>query len=178
MSVSSLLRRALAVALLLGVAWALAGSALATTSHTSATSVQALTVSGTPARPVFTLNGSGLSMPQPNPTTSPSNKPPLCPLVISGNAGLNYGTQFYLLAWTAGPADNNSFMYAAGRYRPSLSELDCIGLIVLSRTTKKVVFTLGHAYQQYYRTKPRLLRNRDVIEVVLKGAAIATVVHY
>jgi hypothetical protein len=178
MSVSSLPRRAFAVALLLGAGGALGSSALASASDTSATSVRALTVSGSPARPVFTLGGSGLSMPQPNPKTSPSNKPPLCPLVISGNAGLNYGTQFYLLAWSAGPTNNNSFMYAAGRYRPSLSELDCIGLIVLSHTAKKVVFTLGHAYQQYYRTKPRLLRNRDVIEVVFKGAAIAGVVRY
>jgi hypothetical protein len=41
-----------------------------------------------------------------------------------------------------------------------------------------VTFTLGHAYTQYYKTQPGLIRNQDVIEVVLKGAAFATVVHY
>ena len=178
MSVSSLLWRLLALALVLGVGEALGSSAPAATRHASATTVRALTVSGSPARPVFTLSGSGLRLPKPNPKASPSNQPPLCPLVISGKAGRNYGRRFYLLAWSAGPSDNNSFMYAAGRYRPSLGELDCIGLIVLSHTARKVVFTLGHAYQQYYATKPRLLQNRDVIEVVFQGAPIAAVVHY
>jgi hypothetical protein len=178
MSVCSVLRRPVAAALALVVGAAIGGSALATTTRASATSIRALTVTGGPARPIFTLTGSGLSIPKPNPKTSPSNKPPMCPLIISGKAGRDYGMQFYVLAWSAGPSDNNSFMYAAGRYRPSLGELDCIGLIVLSHTAKKVVFTYGHAYQQYYRAKPRLLRNRDVIEVALNGAAIATVVHY
>ena len=39
------------------------------------------------------------------------------------------------------------------RYRPSLNELDCIGIVVLKHTPTRVTFTLGHAYTEYYRAK-------------------------
>lgn len=69
-------------------------------------------------------------------------------------------------------------LYGVGRYRPSLNELDCIGIVVLSHTPTKVTFTPGHAYTQYYRGKPRLIRNQDVLEVVLNGATFSTVAHF
>lgn len=167
---------AAAVAALLACA-AVAGVGLAAQTHAAATSITSLKVSGSSTRPVFTIRGHGLALPKPAPAVSPSNQP-LCPLTISGNAGYDYGTQFGLLAWAAQPADANVLLYAAGRYRPALNELDCIGIVVLSHTPAKVVFTFGHAYQQYYLTKPRPIRSGDVVEVVLRGARYASVVRF
>jgi hypothetical protein len=146
------------------------------TSARAAAVISSLSVGGSPAKPVFTITGTGLTVPAPNPRTSPSGQQ-LCPLKISGNAGFDYGTQFYLIDWDAQPNGTNSQLYAAGRYRPNLNELDCIGLVVLAHTPTKVSFTFGHAYVQY-RSKYRTLGNQDVIEVVLNGAALATVVHF
>jgi hypothetical protein len=168
-------RRLAAAVVLVSIPWAalLAGGASAT-SHHSAAVIRSLTVSGSVSRPIFTITGVGLAVPPPNPKLSPSNQS-LCPLRISGNAGLDYGTSFYLNGWDAQVGDSNSQLYAAGRYRPKLNELDCIGIVVLAHTPTHVTFTFGHAYVQYYRSKPRLLRNGDVIEVVLRGASFATV---
>jgi hypothetical protein len=156
--------------------FALAGAATARNSRASA-AITSLRVSGSSARPVFTITGTGLAIPKPNPTTSPSGQS-LCPLKISGNAGLDYGTQLYLIAWSGQPASTNAALYSAGRYRPALNELDCIGIVVLAKSPTHVSFTLGHAYLQYYKAKPGLIRSGDVIEVVLNGAAFATVVRY
>jgi hypothetical protein len=83
----------------------------------------------------------------------------------------------YLIAWGGQPNDSNAQLYSAGRYRPKLNELDCIGLIVLSHSPSKLVFTFGHAYAQY-RSQYRQLQNGDVIEVVVNKASFATVVRY
>ena len=106
---------------------------------------------------------------------SPSGQA-LCPLKIKGNAGLDYGTRFYLLAFSTSTGDDK-LLYAAGRYRPTLNEFDCIGIVVLSQSPTKVSFTFGNAYAQY-RSQYRTVRNGDVVEVVLNGAAFAAVVRY
>jgi hypothetical protein len=166
-------RAATIVLVMISSAVLLAGAASAT-SHRSAGVIRSLTVSGSASRPIFTISGAGLAVPPPNPKVSPSNQT-LCPLRISGNAGFDYGTSFYLIGWDAQVGDTNSQLYAAGRYRPALNELDCIGIVVLTHTPTHVTFTFGHAYVQYYRSKPRLLHNGDVIEVVLGRASFATV---
>ena len=173
---SSFSGRLVVVLVIAAAGTAPAGTALAGGSRASA-SITALSVTGGPSNPIFTISGSGLSIPRPNPKTSPSNQP-LCPLSISGNAGLNYGTSFYMTAWQAQTNDVNNLLYAAGRYRPGLNELDCIGIVVTTHSATRVTFTLGHAYAQYYRSKPRWIRRGDVVEVVLDGAAFATVVHF
>jgi hypothetical protein len=79
-----------------------------------------------------------------------------------------------LIGWDAQPNGTNSQLYAACRRRPNLNELDCIGLVVLAHTPTKVSFTFGYAYARH-RSEYRTLRNQDVIEVVLNGAALAAV---
>jgi hypothetical protein len=140
-------------------------------------SITAVKVSGSPSNPVFTVTGHGLSVPKPNPTTSPSGQQ-LCPVQISGNAGLDYGNEFFVIMWDGQPQDANAQLYAAGRYRPALSELDCIGIVVLKHTAERISFTFGHGYQQYYSAKPRFIHNGDVIEVGIGPARFATVVHF
>lgn len=144
--------------------------------RTQAAAITSLTASGSPARPIFTVTGRGLAVPPASPATSPSGQP-LCPLKITGNAGLDYGTALYLVAWDAQPADDNKQIFAAGRYRPALNELDCIGLVVVAHTPTRLTLALGHAYVQY-RSQYRPIRNGDVVEVVVGGAAFATVVRY
>jgi hypothetical protein len=72
----------------------------------------------------------------------------------------------------------NAEKYSAGRYRPTLGELDCIGLIVGKPTPSKMTFTLGAAYAQHYVSSTGPIHDGDVVEVVLGKAACATVVHY
>jgi hypothetical protein len=140
--------------------------------------ITSVKVSGGPSHPVFTIKGHNLVVPKPNPTTSPSGQP-LCPLKISGNAGLNYGTDLFVAVWDGQTNDNNALLYSGGRYRPALNELDCIGLIVAKHhTPSQITFTLGRGYQQYYGTKPRFIHNGDVIEVGDGAARFATVVHF
>jgi hypothetical protein len=135
-------RLVIAFALLVASA-ALADAAIAGSGRGSA-SIHPLTVAGGPSNPIFTIEGNGLSIPKPNQSNSPSNQK-LCPLNISGNAGLDYGTPFYILAWPAGINDTNNLMNAAGRYRPSRNELDCVGIVVKSQSPTHVTLTLGHA---------------------------------
>ena len=119
----------------------------------------------------MTVTGRGLVVPRPNPAGSPSNQP-LCPRVIHGNAGRNYGQALYLTAFS-----DDKLIFSAGRYRPSRNELDCIGLIVLSHTSSKIRFTLGAAYRQPdfgYQA----IENGTLVEVVVGGAAYGLVVRY
>jgi hypothetical protein len=140
-------------------------------------SITAVKVSGSPSHPVFTVTGHGLAVPKPNPKTSPSGQP-LCPLQIRGNAGRDYSNEFFVNMWDGQPQDANTQLYSAGRYRPTLNELDCIGIVVLKHTAERISFTLGRGYQQYYGAKPRFIRNGDVIEVGIGPARFATVVHF
>ena len=160
-------------ALIAGVAAVLASVALAA----AGASITSLHVTGSPSHPVFTITGHGLAVPPTNPKTSPSNQK-LCPVVIKGNAGFDYGTRFSLIVWNGQLNSTNTERYAGGRYRPALNELDCIGLIVQKATPKQIRFTLGAAYLQLYRTTPGLIQNGDVVEIVLNSARYATVVHY
>jgi hypothetical protein len=152
-------------------------AAVAASGRAAAPTITALEVSGSSSRPVFTVTGHGLVVPAPNPAVSPSGQP-LCPLKISGNAGLDYGNGLFVIAWAGGPLDTNAQLYAAGRYRPTLNELDCIGIIVLTHAPGRITFTFGHGYEQYYRSKPRLIRNGDVVEVGIGSARFATVVRF
>lgn len=174
----SLRRRYLCAAT--GLAASAAASALplggaAAASGAAATVITSVKIGGSPARPVFTITGSGLSVPAPSPNASPSNQPG-CPLQINGNAGYDYGTQFYVDAFATATGEDKQ-LYAAGRYRPGVNETDCIGLVVLTHAPTRLTFTFGAAYSQF-RSQYRTLRNGDLVEVVLRGARYGLVVRY
>jgi hypothetical protein len=57
--------------------------------------------------------------------------------------GWNYGTQL----WISITSTTHS-AWSAGRYRPALNELDCIGLTILKYTGNQVVYRLAAGYQQ------------------------------
>jgi hypothetical protein len=150
---------------------------LAAASSGTSPSITAVKISGSPSHPVFTVTGHGLTVPKPNPTKSPSQQP-LCPLKIKGNAGLDYGNTFFVNMWDGQPLGANAQLYAAGRYRPTLNELDCIGIVVLKHTSNRISFTFGRGYEQYYGAKPRFLHNGDVVEIGIGPARFATVVDF
>jgi hypothetical protein len=130
--------------------------------------ISSVTFSGTPQNPSIIVHGTNLgSKPGPNPAASPSNQP-LCPVTINGNAGLDYGTSLYL-------ADDARRM-AAGRYRPEINELDCIGLIVTKFTPTEVDYRFGAYYAQVYPKYP--LAAGDSIEVGVNGATKTVHVKY
>ena len=80
--------------------------------------------------------------------TTPSNQK-LCPVEIKGTPGFDYGTRLYFVDRSAKPE------WSAGRYRPKLGELDCIGLIVTRYTSGEVEFHFGGFFRQnHYRVNP------------------------
>jgi hypothetical protein len=117
-----------------------AGSDAATSSEAKITSVA---FSGSQARPTITIHGQQLgTRPRPNPAYHPLGHPPLCPPTPTkplAAYGFDYGTKLFL-------ADEKQPPWSAGRYRPQVNELDCIGVVVVKFTPGLVVFRLGAFY--------------------------------
>jgi hypothetical protein len=66
--------------------------------------------------------------------------------------------------------------WAAGRYRPSIGELDCIGLIVTKFTSSEVDFRFGSGYAQFY---PKYtLAPGDTVQISVNGASKTVPVKY
>jgi hypothetical protein len=133
-----------------------------------AAAISSVTVSGTTQNPSIVVKGTNLgSKPAPNPSVSPSNQR-LCPVVIKGNVGLDYGTSLYL--------NDNTGNFSAGRYRPTLNELDCIGLIVTKFTPTEIDLRPGNGYQQFL---PKYqLNDGDAVEIAVNGTSKTVHVKY
>ena len=149
------------------------GTALAPT-------ITAVTFHGPESNPVITVRGLHLGVrPKPNPGYHPLGHPPLCPTRPTkplAAYGLDYGSNG-LFVDDRGQAPT----WAAGRYRPQLRELDCIGLIVVSFSPSKVVFRFGAAYREPTsdRASHRYdLAPGDTVIVAVNGAQFTTRVHY
>jgi hypothetical protein len=149
------------------------------TGATVAARVSGVAFHGPERNPVITVSGVGFGLrPKPNPAYHPLGHPPLCPTRPTkplAAYGFDYGTGLYVDDRSQSPP------WAAGRYRPQLGELDCIGLIVVSFSAKKVVFRLGAAYRE--PTSDRASRRYDLAEgdsvtVGVNGAQFTTRVHY
>ena len=107
--------------------------------------ITAVTFSGSQAHPVITIVGSGFGD---RPSPDPGYHPPwpthrLCPVRPTkplADYGFDYGAHLFLTDSTQHPG------WAAGRYRPGIGELDCIGLLITQYTPTKIVYQLGAAY--------------------------------
>jgi hypothetical protein len=95
--------------------------------------------------PEVIIHGSGFgSRPAPNPSfrpTPPNGNTPPYGCSATGKVGWDYGTQLWLSVTSTSHAP-----WAAGRYRPKLQELDCIGLTLLKYTGNQVVYRLAAGY--------------------------------
>jgi hypothetical protein len=125
---------------------------------------------GTPTWPVIVVRGHHLGKRPParNPSFRPSDKP-LCRLPAHGKSGYDHGTRLYLVDGSATP------VWTAGRYRPRLAELDCIGLMVFKFTPHLVRFGLGGAYRSYAYTP---LEPGSRVRIAVNGAMIRVRVKY
>ena len=128
---------------------------------------------GKPTNPTITIRGSDLNyegnqaIPPRNPPYSPSNQS-LCPVKIVGAPGWDYGTRLYFTDKSAKPT------WSAGRYRPKLGELDCIGLIVTQYTSGQIEFHFGGFFKQrHYKVNPG-----DFVGVAVNGTGTGVHVVY
>ena len=134
----------LACSCVLAVA-SLASAATAAAAKARITSVTFKNVGG--ASPQVTIRGAGFgSRPAHDPTYQPTppqgNTPPFgC--TQTGYVGWNYGTQLWISITSTTHAG-----WSAGRYRPALNELDCIGLTIIRYTGTQVVYRLAAGYRQ------------------------------
>jgi hypothetical protein len=134
--------------------------------------ISSVVITGSQARPTITVHGAQLgTRPQPNPAYVPLGHPPGCPPQPTKPAaayGLDYGVKLYLSDRTQQPA------WSAGRYRPNVGELDCIGVVILKFTPGKVVFRPG----AFYGEGGFRLAEGDAFTVVVNGSRFAGRVHY
>jgi hypothetical protein len=119
-------------------------------------SIDRIVFGGTPANPGIAIVGSdltadpyyGTSAPRPSPPFTPGGHPG-CPVDFAGPQGHDYGMRLYIVDKSASP------LWAAGRYRPKLGELDCIGLIIEHWSSGRIEFRLGSFYRlRHFRLKP------------------------
>lgn len=143
------MRRKTAV-LLAGWTCVLAVSALASAQPVAPvkariTSVAFKNLSG--STPQVTIRGSGFGArpahdPSFPPTPPHGNTPPYgC--TTTGKVGWDYGTQL----WISVTSTTHS-AWSAGRFRPALGELDCIGVTIVRYTGSQVVYRLAAGYHQ------------------------------
>ena len=107
--------------------------------------ITSVSFAGNEINPTITIRGTGFGVrPTPNPPYHPpALNHPLCrarPTLPLTRYGYDYGTELFLQDSSQAPA------WSAGRYRPSLRELDCIGLQVSKYTPTVIVLRLGAAY--------------------------------
>ena len=173
-----MLRLSLAVALVITTLAAVisAGSASVSGQAIGNPSIGKVIFGGTPTHPGITVTGSDLtydpyyasSRPDPNPAYTPGNHP-LCPLKLTGEQGYDYGTRLYLVDKSAQP------LWSAGRYRPALNELDCIGIVLEQWTSGAIQFRLGSGYLQGHYPQ---LHNGDYVQIVWNHLTIGVHVKY
>jgi hypothetical protein len=143
----------------LGLAFGFNRPATSAVRHKASTSAASVVLLGNQSRPVFQVTGRHMHVPAPQPSGSPSDRR-LCRLRIRGTAGHDYGNRLHVVV--SGP--HGKRLYGAGRYQPKTDELDCIGLIVLSHSPRRITFTFGNAYREF--SYPRLRRGQHVKVVV------------
>jgi hypothetical protein len=130
---------------------------------------------GSPANPGITVVGSdlnydrdyGTGAPSPTPRYTPGGHPG-CPPNFRGPQGHDYGTRLYLVDKSAHP------LWAAGRYRPGLGELDCIGVVIEQWTGGAIQFRLG----SFYRVGHFHLNPGDYVQIVFNHLTIGVHVKY
>jgi hypothetical protein len=95
--------------------------------------------------PLVVIRGSGFGVrPRSNPSyqpTPPNGNVPPYGCNATGDVGWDYGTQL----WVSFTTTTGRPLWSAGRYRPSLHELDCVGISRLKYSPTKITFHFGAA---------------------------------
>lgn len=138
-------------------------------------SIEKVIFGGSPAKPGITIVGTDLnydpyyssSAPVPSPPYTPGGHPG-CPVNFKGPQGHDYGTRLYIVDKSAKP------LWAAGRYRPRLGELDCIGVVIEQWSSGAIQFHLG----SYYRIGGFHLNPGDFVQIVFNHLGTGVHVKY
>jgi hypothetical protein len=144
----------------------------------AAPTISSVTFTGSQAHPVVTIIGQGFGhRPSPKPDYHPpAVSHPLCavkPVEAPSRYGYDFGTRLFLEDSSAQP------VWAAGRYRPGLRELDCVGLLVKTYTPTKIVFALGAGYPTIPGAPAHYaLADGDTYVIGVDGAQSTGQVHY
>ena len=127
---------------------------------------------GRPTNPTILVTGTFLDYEpnEPAPPHLPGYTPENhmgCP-DTKGRPGYDYGKRLYFVDKSAKP------VWAAGRYRPSLGELDCIGLVITAFGRERVEFHFG----AFFRERHYRLNEGDFVGIFINGAATGVHVRY
>jgi hypothetical protein len=152
------------------------GVIVMTVSATGATQgtarIAAVTFSGGVSNPTIAVAGANLGQrPRPNPSYRPLGHPPLCPPQPTkppAAYGFDFGTKLFV------EDVGSNRTWSAGRYRPGIGELDCIGLVIVRFSATKVVFHLG----AYYREGHFRLAAGDSYRITVNGSTFRGHVRY
>jgi hypothetical protein len=140
------LRPASFVLALLATSAALIFGLDAVAAPTAPARIASVAFSGGSAKPTITIRGQHLgTRPLPNPAYNPLGHPPLCPPSPTkppSAYGYDYGMSLFIEDRSQEP------VWSAGRYRPALNELDCVGVVVVKFTPGLVVLRLGAFYRE------------------------------
>jgi len=88
---------------------------------------------------------------------------------LTGVQGHDYGTRLYLVDKSAHP------LWAAGRYRPGLRELDCVGIVLEQWTSGAIQFRLGSGHLQGHYPQ---LDACDFVQIVWNHLTVGVHVKY
>jgi hypothetical protein len=140
-----------------------------TASAASAATITSVAIDGLAAAPTFVIHGHGFGSSLPPAVESPITSAACRNEHAPGDQGGNYGSKLYFIDSTAKFSGGLS-----GPYEGVANVVDCVGLILTSYSSSRVVFTLGSDYRKH----PYAVRVGDRITIVVNGAkATVTVKH-
>ena len=130
--------------------------------------ITSVRVDGTDRDPRFVVNGSGFGA-KPQAKGPPSSSASCRGQQALGNNGQNFGSRLFFIDLA------NKFSGGlCGPYGGYSNVVDCVGLIVSSYTSTRVVFTLGGDYQKH----PYTVGNGDRVTFHVAGATATIAVRY
>src|ERR1022692_1066365 len=131
--------------------------------------ISSVTFSGSVSHPTVTIKGTNFGkQPRHDPGCHPAGQG------VCGNyTGYDYGNSLYL-------ADRaNGHGFAAGRYRPSIPELDAISFVITKYSATEIVFHFGNWYNQIGMPRYHYqLAADDHVTVTVRGSSRSTTVKY
>jgi hypothetical protein len=131
--------------------------------------IRSVTFTGGVKHPTITIRGANFGLrPRHDPRCHPAGRG------VCGNyTGYDFGVSLYLIDRAKGHG------FAAGRYRPSVPELDAISFVVTKYSATEIVYSFGNWYDKvgmpryHYR-----LAAQDHVTVSVKGTSFSTTVTY
>lgn len=134
--------------------------------------VSSVAITGTLAKPIITVTGTGFGStpPAPNPATPPDGQQgcPTSPTGVPSQEGYLFGTSLYVI-------DQAPVGFDAG-INSITGEFDCVGLLIDSWSDTQIVIGFGDLYAQNIPGNHYEFADTDHVEVTVLGAPGQTIV--